>query len=174
MNFFNNKPKVDIALKDGTPLPEFKTEGSIGLDVHAMNLVAVYAGEKQVKGRVFEKLKSNFKEKGFICLRGHERALFGTGVHIQAENCYPSVKPRSGISLKRGVITVTGTVDIDYTGEVGVIIINSNNKIAKVFKEERLAQLVFSPVIKPEIRKVKKLKEKTTRGNKGFGSTGTK
>ena len=84
------------------------------------------------------------------------------------------VRPRSGLAL-RNIITVLntpGTIDSDYRGEVGVILINHGRESFTVRNGDRIAQLVENPVVRAEITDVKELSE-TVRGEGGFGSTGT-
>ena len=85
------------------------------------------------------------------------------------------VRPRSGLAYKNGVSVLNspGTIDADYRGEVGVILINMSNEIFVVENGERIAQLVFAKVEQAEWQEVSKLSS-TDRGSSGFGSTGVK
>jgi dUTP pyrophosphatase len=81
------------------------------------------------------------------------------------------VRGRSGVSLKRGLLTVLGTVDADYRSEIGVILQNSNNFLAEVTRGERIAQLVCNKIDTSEIVEVDTIVD-TARGEGGFGSSG--
>ena len=83
------------------------------------------------------------------------------------------VRPRSGLALKRGltVLNAPGTVDADYRGEVGVILINLSAEEQRIESGDRVAQLLFAPVTRGELLEVQVL-EDTARGSGGFGSTG--
>jgi dUTP pyrophosphatase len=85
------------------------------------------------------------------------------------------VRPRSGLALKKGITVLNspGTIDADYRGEVGVILINLSNEAFVIENGERIAQLIFSKVEQIEFEQVENLSE-TERGAGGFGSTGVK
>ena len=130
-------------------LPKYKTEGSAGMDLTAC-------------------IDEN------IILKPLERKLIKTGIAIALPNNYEAqVRPRSGLALKNGisVLNTPGTIDADYRGEIGVILINLSNEDFVVEKGMRIAQLVISPVVQAELVEVEELDE-TLRGQGGFGSTG--
>lgn len=85
------------------------------------------------------------------------------------------VRPRSGLALRLGLsmVNTPGTIDSDYRGEVGVILINLSDSVVQLSKGERIAQLVICPVAKARVVQVDDL-DSTERGGGGFGSTGTK
>lgn len=85
------------------------------------------------------------------------------------------VRPRSGLALKHGIsmVNTPGTIDSDYRGEIGVIMINLGQDVVKLASGERIAQLVIMPVVRAELNLVEEL-DNTQRGEGGFGSTGTK
>lgn len=100
-----------------------------------------------------------------------------TGLYVELPNDYElQLRPRSGISAKTNLITMLGTIDSDYRGEIGIIIHNPTPFTYIIEDGERLGQLVLSKVDKLEIEMVDSLEElnSTTRGDKGFGSTGIK
>ena len=102
--------------------------------------------------------------------------LIDTGVAVQFENGYEAqIRPRSGLATKRKltVINSPGTVDSTYTGEIKVALINMGDCVQGVAKGERIAQMVFAPVVHAEFEVVTDFAE-TSRGEDGFGSTGTK
>lgn len=141
---------VKIVNKSRHRLPEYETPLSAGMD-----------------------LKANTSEP--IVLGPMERQLIPTGLHIQLPEGYEAqVRPRSGLALKHGitVCNTPGTVDADYTGEIGVILINLSNEKFVINPGDRIAQLVVSKYERIEWKEVRELDE-TERGSGGFGSTGT-
>jgi dUTP pyrophosphatase len=140
---------VKIVNKSRHQLPSYATVGSAGMD-----------------------LKANISEP--IALKPMERYLFPTGIYIQLPDGYEAqIRPRSGLAVKYG-ITVTnciGTIDSDYTGEVGVSLINLSNETFVVHPGERIAQMVVAKYEKVTWNEVAVLDE-TERGDGGFGSTG--
>jgi dUTP pyrophosphatase len=142
---------VKIVNKSRHQLPTYATVGSAGMD-----------------------LKANTSEP--ITLKPMERYLFPTGIYIQLPEGYEAqIRPRSGLAVKYG-ITVTnapGTVDADYTGEVGVSLINLSNETFVIQPGERIAQMVIAKYEKITWNEVTTLDE-TERGSGGFGSTGMK
>jgi dUTP pyrophosphatase len=111
-----------------------------------------------------------------ISIRPLERVLIKTGLFLEMEigmEC--QVRPRSGLALKQGltVLNTPGTVDADYRGELGVILINLSNKEVFIENGERIAQLVFAKIDSVDWLEVQST-EITDRGSGGFGSTGLK
>jgi dUTP pyrophosphatase len=142
---------VKITNKSKHPLPQYETIGASGMDVRA-----------------------NLPES--ISIEPLGRALIKTGLFLEMEiglEC--QVRPRSGLALKKGitVLNTPGTVDADYRGEVGVILVNLSNETVKIEDGERVAQLVFCKVEQVQLNEVAELNE-STRGAGGFGSTGVK
>lgn len=140
---------VKIVNKSRHQLPSYATVSSAGMD-----------------------LKANTSEP--ITLKPMERYLFPTGLYIQLPEGYEAqIRPRSGLAAKYG-ITVTnapGTIDADYTGEIGVSLINLSNENFVVHPGERIAQMVIAKYEKVSWKEVSVLDE-TERGSGGFGSTG--
>src|SRR5688572_22904094 len=133
---------------DGLTLPAYATDGAAGMDVLAAEDVTLGPGE---------------------------RWPVATGLSVAIPPGYEiQVRPRSGLALKHGisVANTPGTIDSDYRGEVKVILINHGQAPFEVRRGDRIAQLVFSPVIRASWLKVDELDE-TARGEGGFGSTGT-
>ena len=133
------------------PLPTYETTASAGVD-----------------------LRANLTET--ITLKSLERTLVKTGVFLEIPEGYEAqVRPRSGLALKKGVTVLNspGTIDADYRGEVGVILINLSNEDFVIENGERIAQLVFAKVEQAQWLEVETLSE-TNRGEGGFGSTGVK
>ena len=140
---------VKIVNKSKHQLPSYATIGSAGMD-----------------------LKANTNEP--IALKPMERYLFPTGLYIQLPEGYEAqIRPRSGLAAKYGV-TVTnapGTVDADYTGEIGVSLINLSDTTVVIQPGERIAQMVVAKYEKVSWKEVAMLDE-TERGEGGFGHTG--
>ena len=135
----------------GLPLPAYETTGSAGMD-----------------------LRAAMAEDRPLTLATGERALVPTGLKIALEPGYEAqVRPRSGLALKHGITCLNspGTVDSDYRGEVGVILINHGQEPFIIKRGERIAQLVIARHEQAVIAEVDSLDE-TPRGAGGFGSTG--
>lgn len=155
------KVKVKAVLNDGCKLPNYETKGAAGMDLRA---------------NVKEKIRYMYKcerDGGKLVLNPGARVLFGTGLHIQLPDGYEAqIRPRSGLSLKYGIVCMLGTVDSDFTGEIGLIIFNLGDEPYTVTDGDRLAQMVICKVAKAEFEVVESLDE-TERGSGGFGHTGT-
>lgn len=107
-------------------------------------------------------------------IRPGETALIKTGLKIELpQNTEAQIRPKSGIALKNSVtvLNTPGTIDEGYTGEIQVILINHGERVYKVNKGEKIAQMVIMPVIRVQVEEVNELQE-TSRGLGGFGSTG--
>ncbi len=110
-----------------------------------------------------------------IELAAGERIVAPTGIRVAIpEGFEGQVRARSGLALRLGlgVANGPGTIDCDYRGEVGVILINFSSDVVRLKRGERIAQLVICPVVRASLRPVDSLDE-TIRGEGGFGSTGT-
>lgn len=143
--------KVLVINKSNNVLPAYETIGSAGLDIRA-----------------------SIEES--ITLKPFERKLVKTGLFLEIPIGYEAqVRPRSGFALKNGVTVLNspGTIDADYRGEVGVILINLSQEKVEIHSGDRIAQLVFAKVEQAEWTEVETLSE-TERGEGGFGSTGKK
>lgn len=140
--------KVKIILEEGAALPFYATTGSAGMDIRA-----------------------NIKEP--ITLKSLERKLIPTGIKMEIPTGYEvQVRPRSGLALKSGITVLNspGTIDADYRGEIGVILINLSNEDYIIQPQERIAQLILNEIAQMSLQKVTSL-EVTNRAG-GFGSTG--
>lgn len=143
--------QVDIINKSKHPLPKYETSSSAGVDLRA-NIEAP------------------------VVLKPLERALIKTGLFIALPHGYEAqVRPRSGLAYKNGITVLNspGTIDADYRGEIGVILVNLSNENFTVQDGERIAQLVVAKHEQAEFVVVDVLSE-TSRGAGGFGSTGVK
>ena len=111
-----------------------------------------------------------------VTIKPLERLLIKTGLQIELQKGYEAqVRPRSGLSLKKGITVLNspGTIDAAYRGEIGVILINLSNENFDILSGDRIAQLVISKHERIEWELSKSI-DKTKRGDKGFGSTGSK
>lgn len=138
-----------LRLKHNRTVPEYKTEGSSGMDLSA-------AIDEPTE------------------LKPLERKLIPTGIKVEIPKGYEiQVRARSGLSLKHGItlINCIGTVDSDYRGEICVPIVNLSGETYTIQPDERIAQMVVCKVEYPEIVITKDLSD-TSRGVGGFGSTG--
>jgi dUTP pyrophosphatase len=111
---------------------------------------------------------------GELILMPGERRLIPTGIAIALPDGYEAqIRPRSGLALRHGIALVNspGTIDPDYRGEIGVIVINHGSEPFVMKPGERVAQMVFAPFLRAELLEVAELDE-TTRGGGGFGHTG--
>lgn len=142
--------KVKIVNKSGFDLPAYESMEAAGMDVRAALTAPV-------------------------TLDAGERVLVPTGLFIQLPAGYEcQVRPRSGLALKKGitVLNTPGTIDADYRGEIGVILINLSKEPFVINPGERVAQLVVKQYTRIEWDAVERLDE-TQRGEGGFGHTGT-
>ena len=111
-----------------------------------------------------------------ISLQPLERKIIGTGLKIALPEGYEAqVRPRSGLAAKHGitVLNAPGTIDADYRGEIGVILVNLSNEAVEINPGERIAQLVVAQYTQVDWQRVTSL-DTTDRGEGGFGSTGKK
>lgn len=131
------------------PLPAYMSTGASGVDLYAAT-------------------------RGDVALGVGEIKLIPTAIRLAIPpNFEGQVRPRSGLALKNGISIVNspGTIDSDYRGEVGVILINHGPKPFIIRRKDRIAQLVISPVVRAELEMVDSLEE-TQRNKRGFGYTG--
>ena len=136
-------------LKKNIILPEYKTDGSSGLDLMAdiEQSIKILPGEKEI---------------------------IPTGISIAIPEHYEiQIRPRSGLAAKNSisVLNTPGTIDSDYRGEIKVILINFGKKTFEIKRNDRIAQMVLCPIVKADLKEVESLPE-TIRGDDGFGSTG--
>ena len=142
---------VKITNKSKHPLPKYETLGASGMDIRADIDTTI---DIEPLGRV----------------------LIKTGLYLEMENGLEcQVRPRSGLALKKGlsVLNTPGTIDADYRGEIGVILVNLSNVAVSIEDGERIAQLVFCKVEHVSLIEVAVLTD-SERGVGGFGSTGLK
>lgn len=140
---------VKVIKDEGVTLPKYETSGAAGMDVRA-----------------------NISEP--IVLGSLDRALIPLGLRLEIPEGYEvQVRPRSGLALKHGIgmANSIGTIDSDYRGEIGAIIVNLSKEPYTIQPQERIGQLVLNKVSQIEWEVVEKLSE-SERGSGGFGSTG--
>ena len=140
---------VKITNKSKHPLPKYETLGASGMDIRADIETTI---DIEPLGRV----------------------LIKTGLYLEMENGLEcQVRPRSGLALKKGlsVLNTPGTIDADYRGEIGVILVNLSNEAVSIEDGERIAQLIFCRVEQVSLTEVAVLND-SQRGAGGFGSTG--
>lgn len=154
-------------------MPFYSTPGSSGRDVRAMDILKIYSGNKEVSEKHLNLIRENFKARGYIKMRPFERILFGTGLIVahMPENLEIQIRPRSGLSLKRGIMASFGTIDSDYRGEIGVILTNNTSVLNTVSLGDRVAQMVSFEIDRHTLSEAFTIID-TKRGEKGFGSTG--
>jgi dUTP pyrophosphatase len=141
--------RVRVLRETSNEVPAYETADSAGLD-----------------------LRANLAEP--VTLSPGARVLIPTGLRLEIPSGYEGqVRPRSGLALKQGltVLNSPGTIDADYRGDVGVILVNLSEQDQRIEHGDRVAQLVFAPVIQAQWVEVETLGE-SDRGAGGFGSTG--
>lgn len=141
--------QLKIINKSNNPLPRYESEQAAGMDI-----------------------RCNIPEP--LTLQPLERKLVSTGLYIELPKGYEAqIRPRSGMALKRGltVLNTPGTIDADYRGEVGVILINLSGETQTIDPGERICQMVIARHEQPEIIEVTELSD-TERGAGGFGHSG--
>ncbi|KIC21901.1 dUTP diphosphatase [Leisingera sp. ANG-Vp] len=134
------------------PLPSYETSGAAGADIRA-----------------------NLPDRGMLTLAPGARALVPTGLRIEIPAGYEvQIRPRSGLALKHGITlpNTPGTIDSDYRGPLGVILLNAGLEPVAVNHGDRIAQMVVAPVLQAQFELADELSG-TARGAGGFGSTGT-
>ena len=140
---------VKVVNKGNQPLPEYATPQSAGVD-----------------------LRANIDEP--VELKPLSRALIPTGLHIALPEGYEAqIRPRSGLAIKKGItcLNTPGTIDADYRGDIGVILINLSAETFIVNPGDRIAQMIINKFEQAEFELVEELDE-TERGEGGYGSTG--
>ena len=143
--------EIKVINKGHHPLPQYATDQSAGMD-----------------------LRANIDEQ--IVIQPMQRLLIGTGLHIALPKGYEAqIRPRSGLALKHGITVLNspGTIDADYRGEIGVLLINLSDKDFVINDGERIAQMVIARHEQAQFALVEALDE-TERGEGGYGHTGVK
>lgn len=141
--------KIKVINRSNNPLPEYETPSAAGMDVRA---------------RLSEP----------VVLKPLQRALIPTGLFIELPHGYEcQMRPRSGLALKSGIslVNTPGTVDSDYRGEIGAILINLSDTDFTISDGDRICQMVITTYTRAEWEPVERL-DRTVRGDGGFGHTG--
>ncbi|HCS87686.1 MAG TPA: dUTP diphosphatase [Bacteroidales bacterium] len=142
---------VKFINKSNNPLPKYESRQAAGMDIRC------FLSEP-------------------VTLQPLERKLFPTGLYMELPNGYEAqIRPRSGLALKRGltVLNTPGTIDADYRGEIGIILVNLGDEPQTIESGERICQMVIARHEQPEVIEVEELND-TERGTGGFGHSGTK
>lgn len=149
------RPQITFSWDDGADqslgLPSYETAGAVGAD-----------------------LKANLSSNGSVKIKPGARALISTGLRLAIPIGFEvQIRPRSGLSLKYGITVANapGTIDSDYRGPLGIILLNVGQDSFTVMHGDRIAQMVVAPAVQADFSAVKILNE-TVRGQGGFGSTG--
>lgn len=149
------RPQITFSWDDGADqslgLPSYETAGAVGAD-----------------------LKANLISSGSVKIKPGARALISTGLRLAIPIGFEvQIRPRSGLSLKYGITVANapGTIDSDYRGPLGIILLNVGQDSFTVMHGDRIAQMVVAPAVQADFSAVKILNE-TVRGQGGFGSTG--
>lgn len=140
--------EIKLINKSNNPVPAYATPDSAGLDIRA------FLNEP-------------------VVLKPLERKLIPTGLYLEIPSGYEvQIRPRSGFAFKQGVTVLNArTIDADYRGEVGVLLINLSSEDVVIESGERIAQMVVASYVQASLTTVENLSE-TDRGTGGFGSTG--
>lgn len=144
--------EIKIINESGNSMPRYETSGSAGMDLRA------------------------WLPDGSVTLSPLERKLIPTGIRLEIPEGFEcQIRPRSGLALKHGVTVLNspGTIDSDYRGEIGVILVNLSDKPFSIQSGERICQMVFAKAEDALMTEVKILSD-TERGAGGFGHTGEK
>ncbi|MCV6594315.1 MAG: dUTP diphosphatase [Silicimonas sp.] len=148
-------PVISMTWSEGAdttlPLPSYETAGAAGAD-----------------------LRANFADRADVELAPGARVLIPTGLHVAIpEGFEMQIRPRSGLALKQGIslVNTPGTIDSDYRGPLGILVINHGQEPVTISHGQRIAQAVIAPVVQARFAIVANLDE-TARGVGGFGSTG--
>jgi dUTP pyrophosphatase len=141
--------EIKVINKSNNELPHYATVDSAGLDIRA------FLSES-------------------VTLKPLERKLIPTGLYLEIPSGFEvQIRPRSGFAFKQGVTVLNspGTIDADYRGEIGVLLINLSHEDVIIESGERVAQMVVAPFVQAQLKLTTELSE-TSRGDGGFGSTG--
>lgn len=150
MELQNTKMKIRIINKSNNPLPKYETSQAAGMDVRA------------------------FLSEGPVTLAPGKRVLIPTGLYIQLPDGYEcQVRPRSGLAIKKGITVLNspGTIDADYIGEIGIILINHGSETFTISSGDRVAQLVIKEYTQVDWEEVSEL-DATERGEGAYSHTG--
>lgn len=150
-------------LHEEATIPERGSELASGFDLHALDVIA-----PDLVGKI-----DYIKYYDGVDVQPGERVLVRTGVAVQMRrNMEAQIRPRSGLALKKGIYVALGTIDADYTGDLGVVLTNMGDEPLMIRRGDRIAQLVFAPVLHDVALIETSSFAETERGDGGFGHTG--
>lgn len=158
------RQKVQINCKfEGDELPKYERQGDSAMDLKAWKFHEVSGGKLLPV--------QDFTEEGYV-LQPFDRILVPTGLKLELpEDIDADVRPRSGLTLKSGIMVALGTIDSPYTGDVGMIVMNLSKEEFLIKRGDRLGQLKFAIPVEVELNRVDEI-HTTNRGEAGFGSSG--
>jgi dUTP pyrophosphatase len=158
------REKVTINCKfEGDTLPKYTKQGDSAMDLHAWKFREVSKGELLPE--------QDFTEEGYA-LQPFDRILIPTGLKLELpKDIDADVRPRSGLTLKNGIMVALGTIDSNYTGDVGMIVMNLSKEEFVIKRGDRIGQLKFAVPVEAELNVVNEI-HTTDRGEAGFGSSG--
>ena len=160
-------PDVQIMTEKGVDIPELGSPGAAGFDLKIKTFIGYYIKEEDFMSVLSKTTTSTTLGPG-------ERILISTGLRMKIPHGYElQIRSRSGLTLKKGLVVMNspGTIDSDYLGDIGIIILNASKKPQVLSVGDKICQGVFSKIEIPVFEEVLKF-EKTKRGKNGFGSTG--
>lgn len=174
-NKFVAMQTVKIVNKSNNPLPKFETSDAAGMDLRASFRFVTPVTPLKTYGDT-EIIFGDGTRKTLLRLEPGARAIIPTDMYITVpKEHFCAIYPRSGLSIKKGLtlINSVGILDADYTGNMGIPVINSGLETVWIEDGERIAQMIIQPYVKFEWEEVNSL-QKTDRNPEGFGSTGVK
>lgn len=164
-----NNVEVKIINKSSNSLPAYSHKGDAAMDIRADFTFKPFK-EEFAYGAIWDDTSK------CVNLFSGGRCLIGTGIFVQLPSGHKlDVRPRSGLAIKNGITICNspGLLDENYTGELGIELINLSGEVFQIFQGDRIAQIVVTPIPKIEWKEVTSLEE-TERGDNGFNSTGVK
>lgn len=174
-NKFVAMQTVKIVNKSNNPLPKFETSDAAGMDLRASFRFVTPVTPLKTYGDT-EIIFGDETRKTLLRLEPGARAIIPTDMYITVpKEHFCAIYPRSGLSIKKGLtlINSVGILDADYTGNMGIPVINSGLETVWIEDGERIAQMIIQPYVKFKWEEVNSLQE-TDRNPEGFGSTGVK
>jgi len=169
--------KIKVVNKSAFALPAYETLLSAGMDLKAdFTGITSLPVEKDDITKIIQNVSEGEDQISKIILHPQSRVIIPTNLYMAIEKGYEGqIRPRSGLSIKKGLTipNAPGTIDADYRGNIGIIVANFTDKDIEIEHGERIAQIVFAKVEQCEFEEVDTLEE-TIRGEGGFGHTGNK
>lgn len=170
------KIKVKKLFEDAEALQKIFNSDA-GINLQAMDIISLWDGKEDL-WKFREDLRDLWKTKGHLEVRPKQRVLINTGYQFGGfanvpEGMIPElqIRPRSGVTIKTGLVTQLGTIDQNYRGILGVMVVNTSAVIQTIDRGDHIAQFVPNLIPETEVVNIDKI-ETTDRGEGGFGSTG--